>query len=477
MSFLAIGLVRVGGTAPKPIEFTYKSTDSKTTILGNGYFNSAATTLKASDIIVVFSSGPVFTLTVIVGTDSIVRVSEQRPIKLPLSAFKDLRTAELHPQFQYSFEYTVDNTELTTNTITNSGTVTQANAMAVIGSGTTTDSTALLQSARHAKYKSGFGGLLRYTDLFTAPVEGTSQLIGLADELGSTSSFKNGLMIGYDKNVNNGTVFGFFRYANDVTFAVDITDWDDPLDGFGPSGDTLVPTNLNVNGIRFQFLGAGLIELERELDIGGDLEPAHLINYSNRNTQPSSFNPNYFATIFVDNGITTSNMVLKSSSLAYFVEGKTDLIELQQLHHSSGIQVSAAVTGEIPLFTIRNKTSYASKTNFIDIVLELFTGSIEATSANNLGQVRLVKNATLGGTPAYADINTTNSVVEIDVAATSLSGGIEIPPFLLAGKNDKIVFSLTEYDIILAPGETMTAAGTSVSSATMTNALMFKELF
>ena len=31
---------------------------------------------------------------------------------LPLSAFGDLRTIELSPQFQGSFEYTVDNTDL-----------------------------------------------------------------------------------------------------------------------------------------------------------------------------------------------------------------------------------------------------------------------------------------------------------------------------------------------------------------------------
>ena len=47
-------------------------------------------------------------------------------ITSPLSAFGDLRTAELSPQFQGSFEYTVDNTDLFEQTISNGGTITQA---------------------------------------------------------------------------------------------------------------------------------------------------------------------------------------------------------------------------------------------------------------------------------------------------------------------------------------------------------------
>lgn len=413
--------------------------------------------------------------------NSIVRFpansTETAITNLPLTAFGDLRTAELTPQFQLSFEYTISNTEITTNTTVGSGTVTQANAMAVVGTGTTTGSTALLQSKRHAKYRSGLGGLLRYTDLFTAPISGTSQLIGLADELGSSASFKNGIMIGYDKNVNDGLVFGLYRYANDVVFPVGITDWDDPLNGKGSSTDILVPTNLNVNAIRFQFLGAGAIQILREPDEGTVLEPVHTIQYSNKNTQPSSFNPNYRAVLFVDNGATTSNMILKASSMAYFIEGKTKHSELQQPQFSSGKKQKLLVSTEVALFTIRNKTSYAGKTNFIDLLLEQITGSIEANNANNLGELRIVRNATLGGTPVYADINTTDSIVEIDVAGTTVAGGKEITFIPLAGKNAAALLDLTDLEIILAPGETITVSGESVNDATINGGGLWKELF
>ena len=42
-------------------------------------------------------------------------------VNLPFTAFGDMRTAELSPQFQGSFEYTVDNTEINTNTVVNGG--------------------------------------------------------------------------------------------------------------------------------------------------------------------------------------------------------------------------------------------------------------------------------------------------------------------------------------------------------------------
>jgi len=43
----------------------------------------------------------------------------------------------------------------------------------------------------HSKYKAGFGGLGRFTALFTTGVASTSQWVGLFDEFGSTADFKN----------------------------------------------------------------------------------------------------------------------------------------------------------------------------------------------------------------------------------------------------------------------------------------------
>ena len=124
-------------------------------------------------------------------------------MNMPLTAFGDLRTTELTPLFQGSFEYTVDNTFLNTKALVNGGTVTQANAMAVAATSTTTGSSAQLSSRHHGKYRAGFGGLLRFSALFTTGGSGTEQYIGIIDELGSSATFKNGFTVGF-----TGETFG-----------------------------------------------------------------------------------------------------------------------------------------------------------------------------------------------------------------------------------------------------------------------------
>lgn len=390
----------------------------------------------------------------------------------PLTAFGDLRVAQLSPVFQGTFEYTVDNTELNTNTVTNGGTVTQASAMAVVGTSITTASTARLVSKKHAKYRAGLGGLMRFTALFTSPVAGTEQYVGLADEVGSSAAFKNGYMVGYD-----GTTFGLHRFQNDVKITTALANWTDPLDGTGPSGMTLDPTKINVFFIQFEYLGGGPINIYMQDDDSPGMLLVHTENYSNANVTPSAFNPHFRYFMWVNNGGTTSDIVVKGASYAFFVEGATDFIELHQPHFASGIREKTTVTSEVAIFTIRNRSLYASKTNFIDAILLAAGASIEASSANNLGNVRLVKNATLGGSPSYSDINTSDSIMEIDTAGTTVTGGKDLGGGLLAGKNDGLRVALIPMKIMLGPGESVTFAGSSVNSATLNASLTWRELF
>ena len=388
------------------------------------------------------------------------------------TAFGEIQVANLSPIFQNTFEYTVDNTELLTNLVVNGGTVIQASGMGVVGSSTTTASTACMQSAHHARYHAGTGGLSRFTALWSAPVATTEMFVGLADETGSSATFKNGYMVGYD-----GTTFGFHRFQNDSKITVALSAWDDPLDGTGPSGITLDTTKINVFQIQFQYLGAGAIRIYVEDSVSGDFVLAHSIQYANTQTEPSVHNPNFHHTMWVNNAGTTSDVEIKSASFVYFVEGETSLIQIHQPQFASGIQEQTTVTSEVALFTIRNKTTYVGKTNFIDILVEGFGSSIEASSANNLGSVRIVKDAILGGAPSYSDINTTNSVIELDTSATTVTSGTDLLDTSLAGKNDKVFLDLTRLQIILHPGNTLTIAGTSSNSATMDANILWKELF
>ena len=189
------------------------------------------------------------------------------------------------------------------------------------------------------------------------------------------------------------------------------------------------------------------------------------------------YNPNFHLGMVVRNGATTSNLILKSGSLSYFIQGKTSPSQIHQPQNSTGTIGKTAVTTEVAIVTIRNRATYAGKSNFIEVLLQNFYTSIEAGSANNLGEVRLVRNATIGGTPSYSDINTGNSVVAVDTSGTTVTGGITLPAVPLAGKNDKANANVTGFGITLNEGETITVAGTSANSATIKAGLFWKELF
>jgi hypothetical protein len=394
-----------------------------------------------------------------------------RTVPQMTSAFGEQIVAQLSPQFQVSFEYTVSNTEVCTNTVTGSGTVTQADAMAVVATGTTTGSVSRLESAHHARYRPGMGGVLRFSGLFSTPVAGTKQYYAIADEIGSSATFKNGLGIGY-----NGTTLSIARWQNDALIETAQSGWDDKLDGTGASGVTLDPTKLNVFYITFQYLGAGPMFFWMIHPDTGVPFIFHVIKYGNSNVVPSTYMPNFSYFIYANNGATTSNIVLKSGSYAYFVEGMTTLIDIHQPQNSSGTKQKTTVTTEVAILTIRNKATFASKTNHIDILLEKAAGSIEAASANNLGEVRLVKNATIGGVPSWSDINTTNSIIEIDTSGTTVTGGKELIDAELAGKNAQVNENLVSYEFIIHPGETVTIAGSSANSATIRASILWREL-
>jgi hypothetical protein len=372
--------------------------------------------------------------------------------------------------FNLDFEYTVDNDDVITKDLTGGGSVVQSNGMAVISTSITTGSLALLSGRVPTIYNAGQSGVLLFSVLFESSAANTEQYIGLIDEQGSTSAFKNGLVLGYD-----GTTFGFHKFKNDIKTTIPSSQWQDPLDGTGKSGAVLDTTKLNVFKLEYHNLPVGVINIFFETK-DGEFIHVYSENNSGQDIEPRIFNANLLFKACASNKATTVDLVLKCSFASYFIEGKTNLIALHQSQHSTSVVSKSTVTARVPVLTIRNKATYAGGKNFITIILERYGFSVEASSANNLAEFILIKNGTLGGTPSFVDIHTNNSVVELDTSATSVSDGRELLGSPLAGKNDKSIESLTEYNFLVGPGETITLAAESDNSATMRGELLWKEL-
>lgn len=389
------------------------------------------------------------------------------------SPFGDLVTVELTPVLQYAFEYDmVNNTTFWSKTETAGGTVTTANAMAVANTSSTANSVASITSVRPARYRSGFGSKLRFTARFTAPAASTKTAIGEFDSLGSTALFKNGYGIGYD-----GTTLKLLHFLNDTDISVNLADADDKLDGSGGSGMTILPTSLNIFEIDFAYLGTGDIIYRIYSPKAKDFVEFHRIQRANTETVPHSYNPNYKVWLYADNGATTNDVSIYTASIMYAIQGRVKYQEVHQPQFSTSASISG-VTTQTQLFSIRNKTTYTSLTNFIDLLLESLSVVYES-GTNGRGTIKIVLNPTLDGVASWSDISTTDSVVEVDTAQTTITTeGKVLSTVYTAGQFDAVnKVSLIPDEIFISPGDEVAVLVESTQSATFQAFLLWKELF
>ncbi len=250
------------------------------------------------------------------------------------------------------------------------------------------------------------------------------------------------------------------------------TTWnEDKFDGNGGSSVTLDPTKGNVYEIEYQWLGFGLITLSVEDPKDGLYHHAHTIRYANANTTPSIQNPTLPLHIASINTSNTSNLTIKSGSMAGFVQGE---------NAQDGILLSASNTisnlsnSEVPILSIKNRVIHQGLINRSEIKPEILTLATEATKPVIF---RVRETPTLTGTPAFAALDATNSLVDVDIAATGVSGGEAILTVVL-GKADSKVISVHELNRHIEPGETLvvTAEGTTSGSQDATVGFNWTEL-
>lgn len=366
----------------------------------------------------------------------------------PSTAFGDLRTTELTPQVQITFPYNI-NTDQVETTTANGGTVTQAASMAIIQTSTNSAGAADVCTLRSLKYRAGLGGLARFSCLFSAGVASSTQTIGAGDD-------EDGFFFGY-----NGSAFGsLIRRDSSDTWTAQ-TAWNiDTLDGSSdddnPSGITLDPTKLNVFAVEFQW-GSGQILFCVENPGTGKFMKVHRISYANTNTQVSLLNPNFPICGEVVNSGNTSNLTMKIDSMAAFVEGKD--VKTGPLNSIEETKNSSA--SEIAIITLRNKSTYASATN--RVIVDLKTLSV-GNDVNQLAIFKLWEDATLGGSPSYTDINATNSVIEYDVAGTTIASGRLVATYVCP-KDNGLLIDLTKIELDIRPGHTITVGALSAGGA------------
>ena len=376
----------------------------------------------------------------------------------PVTAFGDLRVAELTPKVHLTFPYNI-NTDIVDTTVANGGTVTAADSMAVVQTSAATNGEAEFSSRRVLTYRSGLGGMVRFTALFTTGVASSTQYIGVGDET-------DGFFFGYD-----GITFGILRRQDGVEFWEPQTSWNvDVMDGndgaANPSNVLLDKTKINVFQINYQWLGAGQIEFSVEDPNTGLFVPVHRIKYANANTIPSIYNANLPLHAHVVNEGNASNITLKTASMAAFVEGKSI-----PLGPTNNFNASKSISTEEFLFSLRNKATINSVNSRVRMILKQISAG---NDANALSTIRVYSNATLDITPTWTNVNGDDSCVEVDTTADYVSGGRLLFQGVI-GKDNGQIFDLENLDIQISPNEIITITAEAGQAGVQSVALTWQE--
>lgn len=371
-------------------------------------------------------------------TISVISRAVQVGAQQSITAFNELSVAETTPIFQAGFPYNV-NSGLFIESVTGSGAVTHTDAKAKIDTTAATSSTARLISRDRLKYNHGEGAVVRFAGFFTTGVAGSEQIMGIG-----TSN--DGFFFGY-----NGATFGVLRRQNGSGTWVDQTDWsEDPCDGTA-SFPTLDFTKGNVFQIKFQWLGFGEISFYIENPDTGTLVRVHRIQYANTATTPSVFNPTFPFCADAANTTNNTSIAIYLTSVMLGVEGKNEDLGIIHAVSNGKAAVDTTLTN---ILTIRNKTSFASKTNQSVVKIALLDLAVDGTKPSDF---QLILNTTLGGSPSYTDIDTDVSIIDYDTAGTTITGGRELFAPTLA-KSDSRTIDLSPWRILLNPGDILTIA-------------------
>jgi len=365
------------------------------------------------------------------------------------TAFGELRVAELTPKVQLNFPYNI-NLRLVKDLSGGGGTLTQVSGLAVCSSSASTNASGVLQSRRFLKYDPGEGALVRFTALFTPGVVGSSQEIGIGDGL-------DGYFFGYD-----GTSFGIMRRRDGVDNWTPQSSWN--IDTMPDIDVTLG----NVYQINYQWLGFGQILFAIEDPVNGSFRPVHAIKYTNTELVPSILNPSLPMYIFAGNTTNNTDVVVKTSSMGAFVEGNE--VGLGFLN-ASGVAKSQGTT-VLPVISFRNNLTFQGQRNRTVVqILRAFVSN----EGNQGVEFEVFLNPTLTDA-SFNDVDSSTSVISIDISATTFTGGFEIINSLV-GSNSSDTFSIEDLNVELDPGDIILIAAhrLSGSSADIDAGLVWRE--
>lgn len=340
--------------------------------------------------------------------------------------FSELLTVNLENVFSLTANYGLSDLRNVT-TVAGSGTVTSDGTEFAIATTALASDSAELRTAQSGLYEAGYGAEIGVALRLSALPTG-EQVVEWGAKRGD-----NAFVFGYDASglyvrVERGGASTTVRRAD---FNGDTLDGGD--DAENPSDFSFDVTQIHIFQIRFSYYGAGPIDFNVTLvDASGRQRVVTMHRYKDA-TGPSTDNPNLPIVVSVANGSTATALTAYVTGRKFAVLG----IRSPNRRISGELRTAISVTtgSLIPLMSFRRKAD-ASGENFFESV-SAKVDSVQVITNNDLEIVLLVNADLTGGTApswrALARVDAAETCLEVDTAATAVTGGHYLTSAILIG--------------------------------------------
>lgn len=271
--------------------------------------------------------------------------------------------------------------------------------------------TGIRQTRRYHRYQPGKGQLMMLTGTLGTATAGIDKRMGYFDA-------NNGVFLEQNSTTALNVVLRSNVSGSVVNTTVAQASWNiDPFDGTGISGVTLDVTKAQLFVIDLEWLSVGRVRLG--FIVTGTIHYAHEFLNANVTTGAYMTTANLPVRYEIDNttGANAGSIVCLCATV--ISEGGFNAGLGLQFCATNGASLKTIGTTENACISIRPKATFNSIVNRGLIMPTTVRGFTE----NKAGLFQLWYGVTLGGTPSWTSANA-DSIVEFDVAGTTLTGGV-----------------------------------------------------
>lgn len=179
---------------------------------------------------------------------------------------------------------------------------------------------------------------------------------------------------------------------------------------------TLDPTKYNVYQMRYQYLGAGVIEYGIENPDTGAFDLVHRIKWPNANTTPSLGNPSMFCGWLARSLGGTNDLAVRGISAMTAIEGVDDA---PTNFNTSAVASQSVGTTEQSHMIIRSRATFANRLNLG--IVEPIALSV-ANDSSKAAIIRIYADADITADTNFSYIDVNESIVELDTTQATIVG-------------------------------------------------------